>query len=183
MSKVGKQPIVLPQGVSVDATDSLVRISGSKGNLEIRVPKEITVVVEKGQVEVDRKNQSKKATSLHGTIRSLIANAVKGVNEGWSKSLELVGVGFRAEMEGKDLKLTVGYSHPVVIEAPEGISFKIEKNIVTVEGINKEVVGQVAANIRAARPPEPYKGKGIKYVGEYIRRKPGKAAAKATATA
>ena len=119
--------------------------------------------------------------SLHGTFRSLVNNDVKGVSVGWSKQLELVGTGFRADVQGKNLNLVVGYSHPVKIEAPEGISFKVEKTFITVEGINKETVGQVAANVRAARPPEPYKGKGIKYVLETIRRKPGKAAAKTAA--
>ena len=183
MSRIGKQPIELPEGVTVEVTGTNVKVTGPKGTLELKVPKRIEVAVKDNVVEVTRKTETKDVRSLHGTIRALINNMVKGVKDGWSKQLELVGTGFRAEVQGADLSLTIGYSHPVVIKAPEGISFKVEKMIVTVEGADREVVGQVAANVRGARPPEPYKGKGVKYVDEIIRRKPGKAAAKATTTA
>lgn len=183
MSRIGKQPITLPEGVTVETIGTHVKVTGPKGTLELKVPKRIEVTVKDNVVEVTRKTETKDVKSLHGTIRALINNMVKGVKDGWSKQLELVGTGFRAEVQGNDLSLTIGYSHPVIIKAPEGISFKVEKMIVTVEGADREVVGQVAANIRGARPPEPYKGKGVKYVDEVIRRKPGKAAAKATTAA
>ncbi len=177
MSKIGKQPIAIPTGVTVEVDKHTVKVAGPKGTLEKHFPPEIDVEVKEGNVLVSAKGKGKFATSLHGTTRALINNDVKGVSEGWSKKLELVGTGFKAESVGKDLSLTVGYNHPVKITAPEGITFVIEKTYVTVEGINREVVGQVAAEIRRVRPPEPYKGKGIKYVDEVIRRKAGKAAA------
>ncbi|MFI5241059.1 MAG: 50S ribosomal protein L6 [Microgenomates group bacterium] len=183
MSKIGKQSIEIPQGVTVDISGSLVKVSGPKGNLEVTLPRKIEAVVNDGKVEVSRKGETKQILSLHGTFRSLINNMVKGVSTGWSRQLELIGTGFRAEVSGNTLTLIVGYSHPVKIEAPAGVSMKVEKMIITVEGANKEAVGQVAANIRGVRPPEPYKGKGIKYVEEIVRRKPGKAAAKAGAPA
>lgn len=182
MSKIGKQPIIVPSGVSIEIGGNKIVVKGSKGELTKTLPRNIEVKIEEGKVIVSRKSETKSAMSLHGTYRSLINNMVKGVAEGFSKQLELVGTGFRAEVTGSTITLTVGYSHPVKIEAPQGVTFKIEKSILTVDGIDKEIVGQVAANIRAVRPPEPYKGKGIKYVDEIIRRKPGKAAAaKATA--
>jgi large subunit ribosomal protein L6 len=180
MSKIGKQPIQIPSTVKVEVKDGSVVVSGPKGTLVRQLPYGVYVEIEGSHANVTIKNQSKIMMSLHGTIRSIISNNVKGVSEGWNKKLELVGTGFRAEASGKNLTLIVGYSHPVKIEAPEGISFKIEKNIVTVEGSDKEIVGKIASEIRAVRPPEPYKGKGIKYIDEVIRRKPGKAAAKAT---
>ena len=183
MSKIGKQPVLIPEGVKVELNDKLVRITGPKGTLERKLPRAIEVVFKDGQIDVKRKSNSKVATSLHGTIRSLINNMVKGVTEGFIRQLELIGTGFRAEVVGSDISLIVGYSHPVKIQAPEGVNFKVEKMIITVSGFDKEVVGQVAANVRAVRPPEPYKGKGIKYVEEVIRRTPGKAAAAKTTVA
>ncbi len=183
MSKIGKQPINLPEGVSVEVSGLNVAVKGPKGELGRDLPHGVSVEVKDNVVQVSVRGESKAMHSLHGTYRALIANDVKGVSEGWTKSLELVGTGFRAEVNGKTLTLTIGYSHPVIFEAPEGIAFKVEKTIITVEGIDKELVGRISANIRAARPPEPYKGKGIKYVDEVIRRKPGKAAAKATVAA
>lgn len=177
MSKIGKQPVLIPSGVTVEVSGHNVKVTGPKGTLEKHFPPEINVEVKDGKVQVSAKGKGKYITSLHGTIRALINNDVKGVQEGWGKKLELVGTGFKAEVTGGTLSLTVGFSHPVKIEAPQGITFKVEKMIVTVEGSNRETVGQVAANIRAVRPPEPYKGKGIKYVDEVIRRKAGKAAA------
>jgi large subunit ribosomal protein L6 len=177
MSKIGKQPVIIPAGVTVEVSGHTVKVAGTKGTLEKHFPPEINVEVKEGKVLVTAKGNGKYIMSLHGTTRALINNDVKGVSEGWNKQLELVGTGFKAEVAGKTLSLTVGYNHPVKIEAPEGITFKVEKTIITVEGANREVVGQVAADIRGVRPPEPYKGKGIKYVDEVIRRKAGKAAA------
>lgn len=181
MSKIGKQPVKIPAGVTVETDGLTIKVTGPKGSLVQHLPRGVSAVVKDGEVFVSVKGNSKSSMSLHGTFRSLVNNDVKGVSVGWSKQLELVGTGFRADVQGGKLNLVVGYSHPVKIEAPEGISFKVEKTFITVEGINKETVGQVAANVRAARPPEPYKGKGIKYVLETIRRKPGKAAAKTAA--
>lgn len=183
MSKIGRLPVKLNGGVTVEVSGSSVKITGPKGTLTRTLPRGIEAVVKDGEVLVSVKGSGKNYRSLHGTYRSIIDSDVKGVSVGWSKQLELVGTGFRAEVSGKILSLIVGYSHPVKIEAPEGISFKVEKNLVTVEGSDRGDVGQTAANIRSVRPPEPYKGKGIKYVDEVIRRKPGKAAAKATAGA
>ncbi|KKQ92047.1 MAG: 50S ribosomal protein L6 [Candidatus Woesebacteria bacterium GW2011_GWA2_40_7] len=183
MSKIGRQPIKIAQGVTVEVSGQTVKTTGPKGVLTRHLPHVVNAEVKDGEVLITVKGSSKQASSLHGTFRSIINNDVFGVSTGWSKKLELVGTGFRAEVSGKTLSLTVGYSHPVKIDAPEGITFKIEKMIVTVDGFDKEIVGQIAADIRGARPPEPYKGKGIKYVDEIIRRKPGKAAAKTTGAA
>ncbi|QQG42028.1 MAG: 50S ribosomal protein L6 [Candidatus Woesebacteria bacterium] len=183
MSKIGRQPVKIVSGVTVEVTGQTVKTTGPKGVLTRHLPYGVKAEVKDGEVLVTVKGSSKLASSLHGTFRSIINNDVFGVSTGWSKKLELVGTGFRAELTGKTLSLTVGYSHPVKIEAPVGITFKIEKMIVTVDGFDKEIVGQVAADIRGVRPPEPYKGKGIKYVDEVIRRKPGKAAAKTTGAA
>lgn len=177
MSKIGQLPITIPNGVTLEINGGTVNISGPKGKLEVNFKKDLLdVKVEEGQVKVSTKKDSKIARSVWGTTRMLIANHIKGVTEGWKKQLELVGTGYRSEVQGNKLVLTVGYSHPVNIEAPEGITFKVEKSVINVDGIDKQVVGQVSANIRASRPPEPYKGKGVKYVGEVIRRKAGKAA-------
>lgn len=177
MSKIGRLPISL-QGATVEVSGRTVKVTGPKGSMEKKLPRGIDVKVENGEVLVTAKGKSKTDLTNHGTTRALLNNDVTGVTKGWSKQLELVGTGFRAEVKGKTLVLTVGYSHTVPMDAPDGIAFKVEKTIVTIEGINRELVGQVAADIRAVRPPEPYKGKGIKYVGEVIRRKAGKAAAK-----
>ena len=177
MSKIGKQPITIPAGVTVEISGHTVTVTGSKGTIKRHFAPEIAVVIEDAKVIVSAKGSAKYVMSLFGTTRALINNDVIGVSTGWSKKMELVGTGFRAETSGNELSLTVGYSHPVKVKAPEGVTFKVEKTIVTVEGFDKEKVGQVAADIRAVRPPEPYKGKGIKYVDEVIRRKAGKAAA------
>jgi large subunit ribosomal protein L6 len=183
MSKIGNLPITLTGGATTEIIGREVKVTGPKGTLMLKLPRGIEVAVKDGVVTVTTRNNGKSDVSNHGTIRALINNNVKGVTVGWSKRLELVGTGFRAELIGKDLSLTVGYSHPVKITAPEGITFKVEKTIITVEGADREMVGQVSANIRAVRPPEPYKGKGIKYTDEVIRRKAGKAAAKTTGAA
>lgn len=176
MSKIGKLPIKITQGTTVEIKDGKVLVTGPKGSLEVNVPKTVEIKNENEFLILTSKKESKEASSIYGTTRAIISNAVSGVNVGWSKKLELVGTGFRAEVNGKTLILTVGYSHPVKIEAPEEISFKVEKNVITVEGIDKETVGQTSAKIREVRPPEPYKGKGIKYIDEVIRRKAGKVA-------
>ncbi len=183
MSKIGKQPIKIPAGVTVEINGSSVKITGPKGNTERNLARGVKAEVKEGQILVTVAGSGKQAMSDHGTSRALLNNDVTGVELGWSKKLELVGTGFRAEVAGTDLILTVGFSHPVKIGAPAGISFKVEKMIITVEGIDRELVGRVAANIRAVKPPEPYKGKGIKYLDEVIRRKAGKAAAKTTGPA
>jgi len=183
MSKIGRLPITIPAGTTVEVSGSTVKMTGPKGTLSRVLPRGIEVNIEGSELKVTVKGKSKTIMTLYGTTRALINNDITGVSTGWAKKLELVGTGFRAEVSGKTLTLIVGYSHSVKIEAPEGITFKVEKMIVTVEGMNREVVGQVAADIRGVRPPEPYKGKGIKYIDEVIRRKAGKAAAKAGAAA
>ena len=157
MSRIGKLPIKLTEGVTVEEKSGVVFMVGPKGKTEVIIPKEIEVKIEKETITVSSKKDNKKVSSLFGTARANISNAVFGVSVGWSKKLELVGAGFRAEVSGGSLVLTVGYSHPVKIEAPEGISFGVEKNTITVEGVSKEVVGQTSAKIRGARPtPHPY---------------------------
>jgi large subunit ribosomal protein L6 len=176
MSKIGKQPIAIPQGVEVSIDGLKVRVKGPKGLLEKEFDRRIEISVKDNILEVVDKKNDDISKALHGTTRAIIANMVKGVSEGWEKKLELVGTGYRAEVSGDSLMLTVGFSHPVKVEPPQDISFKVEKLVITVNGIDKEVVGQTAAKIRSIKPPEPYKGKGIKYVDEVIRRKAGKAA-------
>lgn len=177
MSRVGKKPIVVPAGVEVKIDGHKVTVKGPKGTLEKEFNQILTLKLENGEVIVERPNDEPKVRAIHGTTRALIQNMVTGVHDGYKKSLTLVGVGYRAALKGKDLELSLGYSHPVIIEAISGITFSVEKNTtVLVEGIEKDLVGQIAANIRAKRPPEPYKGKGVKYTDEHIRRKEGKKA-------
>ncbi|MCM1010572.1 MAG: 50S ribosomal protein L6 [Fusobacterium sp.] len=179
MSRIGKLPIAIPAGVEVKIDGHTVTVKGSKGTESVTVRPEITVKVEDNHIVVERVDDSRQARSLHGLSRTLIANAVKGVSEGFEKKLEIVGVGYRANMEGSNLNLALGYSHPVVVVPPEGITLSVEANTkVSVKGSNKQLVGDVAAEIRGKRPPEVYKGKGVKYEGEYIRRKAGKAGKK-----
>lgn len=176
MSRVGSVPIIIPEAVNVEIDGHHVLVKGPQGVLEADFRPEIKIEQEDGKILVKRKKEDKLSKSLHGLTRSLIANMVLGVEKGWQKKLELVGVGFRAQTSGEKLTLAVGFSHSVEINAPEGIKFTVEDNTkITVVGIDKELVGQVAAKIRAVRRPEPYKGKGIRYAGEYIRRKAGKA--------
>jgi len=174
MSKIGKLPVLLPVTVKVEIAEKEIKLSGPKGSLAVRIPRKITVEQKEGQLTISTGKKSKQGRSNWGSTRAHIANAVKGVSEGFKKQLELVGTGFRAEVTGRTLSLLVGFSHPVKFEAPEGITFSVEKLIISVEGVDKELVGQTAATIRAARPPEPYKGKGIKYIDEIVRRKAGK---------
>ena len=176
MSKIGKSPIKIPEGVKIEVLGGKVKVSGTKGDMEREIPKELSLNIKEGKALLTAKGKDKKTNSLYGTYRMLIANMVKGVSDGWTKELELVGTGYRAEGSGGKLTIAIGFSHPVIVEAPQGISFLVEKTEIKVSGADKELVGQVAAKIRAIRPPEPYKGKGIKYKGEVVRRKPGKAA-------
>mgnify|MGYP001571146599 CR=1 FL=1 len=175
MSRIGDAPILIPAGVTVEKTGQTISVNGPKGKLNLEVNPAVTVDVEANQVIVKRKSEEKKVKALHGLTRSLIANMVKGVTDGWAKFLDLVGVGFRAQVVGNKLTLNVGYSHPVDIEAPDGISFEVIDNLkIKVSGIDKHMVGQIAANIKKIRVPDVYKGKGIRYEGEYIRKKLGK---------
>jgi len=176
MSRIGNAPIDLPSGVEVSVDGNAVVVKGPKGTLTQVLDSRISVSVEDGVVTVARENDERESRALHGLIRALIANMVIGVSAGYSKELQAVGVGYRGALKGNTLELQVGFSHPVVIEAPEGITFEVpEPTKFIISGIDKQLVGQVAANIRSVRPPEPYKGKGIRYVDEYVRRKAGKA--------
>ena len=175
MSRIGKMPITIPDGVKVAIDNSLVKVDGPKGSLAQRVPPGIGVSVEKGVVAISNKSSQKKSSALHGLTRSLIFNMVTGVSKGFEKSLELVGIGYRAELKGTSLHLSLGYSHPVRFELPKGITAKLEKQTkITIEGIDKQLVGETAAIIRSFKKPEPYKGKGIKYINETVKRKIGK---------
>lgn len=176
MSRVGKVPISLPDNVEAKVDGRKITVKGPKGSMERNIPREVKVEVKDSEIQVDAKGDKKRHRQMHGTIRAIISNMVEGVVNGWSKTLELVGTGYRAEVSGDILTLTVGYSHPIKVEAPDGIDFEVEKTEVTVKGTDKELVGQIAAKIRSIRPPEPYKGKGIKYKDEIVSRKPGKAA-------
>ena len=180
MSRIGRLPIAIPTGVEVKIEEgNKVTVKGPKGTLEKCLPVEMTIKQEDNQVVVTRPNDLKKMKSLHGLTRSLIANMITGVSEGYEKKLEINGVGYRAQKQGKKLVLALGYSHPVEMEDPEGIETEMDgQNIIIVKGIDKEKVGQYAAEIRSLRKPEPYKGKGIKYADEVIRRKVGKTGAK-----
>lgn len=176
MSRIGDAPIQIPSAVTVEVNGQKVLVKGPLGQLEMEFKPEVKVGVEGQIVAVKRKRQDKVSKSLHGLTRSLIANMISGVEKGWEKNLELVGVGFRAQADGSKLTLSVGFSHPVEIVAPEGIKFAVADNTkITILGIDKILVGQVAASVRKVRPPEPYQGKGIRYAGEYVKRKAGKA--------
>ena len=177
MSRIGKKPVQIPAGVEVTVNDKNITVKGSKGQLDFTFPAPISVAVEENEVIVTRANDERESRALHGLTRALINNMVEGVSQGFSKTLELVGVGYRAQLKGTALNLSLGFSHPVVYEAPEGITFECpDQTHIKVNGISKQQVGQVAAEIRGIRPPEPYKGKGVRYEGEHIRRKLGKAA-------
>lgn len=177
MSRIGNAPILIPSGVTVENQDKLIVVTGPKGKLQINIEPLISVEITGQNLLVKRKNDQKKIKSLHGLTRSLIANMIIGVTEGWSKSLELIGVGFRAQVNGNKLTLNIGYSHPVEIEAFAGVGFEVTDNTkIKVSGIDKQMVGQVAANLKKVRVPDVYKGKGIRYQGEYIRKKVGKSA-------
>jgi large subunit ribosomal protein L6 len=177
MSRIGKSPIEIPSGVEVNVSGARVVVRGPKGTLELDHHPDMKVNVTDGVITVERPSDERMHRSLHGLTRSLVANMVQGVTAGYSKTLEIQGVGYRASLKGNDLEVLVGFSHPVLVPAPEGITFAAETPTrVVVSGFDKQLVGQVAADIRALRPPDPYKGKGIRYEGEYVRRKAGKAA-------
>lgn len=177
MSRIGAQPVTIPAGVTVAVDGQVVKATGPKGELSLELPRGISVQLADGQVTVARSDDSKPSKSLHGLIRSLISNLVIGVNEGYSKQLEINGVGFKVAVSGQKMTLSLGFSHDVNYDLPTGVTATVEQNIITISGIDKQQVGQVAAEIRALRKPEPYKGKGIRYVDEYVIRKAGKAAA------
>ncbi len=176
MSRVGKSPVTIPSGVDIQIDGSTVTVKGSKGELSRSFNERIGFEVEEGVLTVTRPDDARESKALHGLSRALLNNMVVGVSEGFKKDLEIQGVGYRAALKGSNIELQVGYSHSVLVEAPEGITFEVpEPTKISVSGIDKEKVGQAAANIRKVRPPEPYKGKGIRYAGEYVRRKAGKA--------
>ena len=179
MSRIGKRPIAVPQGVTVTVDGNRVKVKGPKGELERTVPAEMAIAQENGEITVTRPSDEPGHRALHGLTRTLVANMVEGVTKGFTKQLEIVGVGYKAENRPYGLQLALGYSHPIEFRAPTGIKLTAPTpTTVLVDGSNKEVVGQVAAEIRSLRPPEPYKGKGIKYQGEQVRRKAGKAGGK-----
>jgi len=176
MSRIGKNEITIPEKTSVSVADGVLTVKGPLGELSKQIHSSVTVSVEGNAVTVKPINTSKLARSLWGTFASHVINMIAGVNATYEKQLELQGVGYKVELQGKTLKLSVGFSHPVLVEIPDGIEVAVEKNLMKVSGIDKEAVGQFAANIRAIKKPEPYKGKGIRYVGEYVRQKQGKKA-------
>ena len=179
MSRIGKKPVEIPAGVEAKVEGNLFTAKGPKGTESVEFRDEVKVSVSDGKVIVEPNSDDRKTGALHGLFRTLIANAVKGVSEGFEKKLEIVGVGYRAAMEGSNLNMALGYSHPVIVVPPQGITLSVEANTkISVKGSNKQAVGDVAAFIRSKRPPEVYKGKGVKYEGEYIRRKAGKAGKK-----
>lgn len=177
MSRVGRLPIDVPAGVDVKVDGSYVHVKGPKGELDFTFSPEITIKKDDGTIVIERPSDQPTHRALHGTTRSVINNMIVGVSKGFERVLEIIGVGYRAELDGKNLIINVGFSHPVVVEPPEGITFDVDMKVrqIKVAGYDKQVVGQVAADIRKLRPPEPYKGKGIRYQDEYVRRKPGKA--------
>jgi large subunit ribosomal protein L6 len=179
MSRIGKKPVTVPQGVNLDLQGSTVAVKGPKGELRRTLHPEMKLTLDNGSLTVERPSDDKRHKALHGLTRTLVQNMVEGVSKGFSKTLEIQGVGYKAEAKPYGINLIVGYSHPVKYEAPKGIKISVENNtVVKIEGADKEVVGQVAAELRSVRPPEPYKGKGIRYQGEQVRRKAGKTGAK-----
>ena len=180
MSRIGLQPITMQEGVEVNINKKDVLVKGPKGQIELTLPLHINAEIKDNEILLTREDETKQSKSSHGTFRMLVANAVHGVKDGFEKKLELVGVGYRARLEGTKLVMTLGWNHPVEMEAPEGIEFEVpEETKVTIKGYDKQKVGEVAAKIRAVRKPEPYKGKGIRYEGEYIRRKSSKSSVSA----
>jgi large subunit ribosomal protein L6 len=178
LSRIGKQPINIPNTVEFDCTENVVKCKGPKGELSRQIHRDMMIEIEEGRVQIKRPSDSKFHRSLHGLTRTIIANMVDGVSLGFSKKLEIVGVGYKAEAKGKKLLLTLGYSHPILMEFPESIKFSCPSpNEIIIEGVDKDLVGLIAAKIRSFRKPEPYKGKGVKYAGEHIRRKAGKTGA------
>ncbi len=181
MSRIGRKPIPLPKGVEIHVGNGVVQVKGPKGNLLVNLMPGITASVEDGTLTLERANEERQTRAYHGLNRALIANAVTGVSEGWKKELEIIGIGYRAEKKGNAVVFNLGYSHPIEYPIPEGIDIEVDgkANKLAVTGIDRQKVGQVAAEIRRLRPPEPYKGKGVRYAGEYIRIKAGKQGVKA----
>ncbi len=179
MSRIGKKPVVFPKSVKISESAGIVKVEGPKGTLSSKLPEGINMVLSDGNLVVERKSDERLARSYHGLARTLISNMVTGVVTGFTRNLEISGVGYRAELDGSNLKLALGFSSPVQYVIPQGIDVKVDKQtIILISGIDKQLVGKVAAEIRALKKPEPYKGKGIKYAGEHIRRKAGKSASK-----
>jgi len=175
MSRIGKKPVPVPSGVTANIEGQIVKVKGPKGVMQVLLPDDVEVKMEDGAVKVDPRNETKRARSMWGTSRTLVSNIIVGVTKGFEKKLEITGVGYRAALQGKNLQIALGYSHDVVYPIPEGIAIATPKPTeIVVTGMDKQKVGQVAAEIRSFRPPEPYKGKGVKYAGEYIFRKEGK---------
>lgn len=178
MSRIGRRPVRIPEGVQVERREGEVRVRGPRGALAERMPRNVVVEVDDGQIRFQRADDRRQTRALHGLARALVANMVTGVTEGFRRDLQIEGVGYRAEVQGQTLTLNVGYSHPVVVQVPDDLKVSVEANTrIRVEGISRQRVGQFAADLRAVRPPEPYKGKGIRYADERIRRKVGKAGA------
>lgn len=176
MSRIGRLPITVPGGVTVSQEDRVVTVKGPKGELQLTIPDPIEIVIEDSTVTVSRPDDERESRALHGLVRTLINNNITGVTEGFQKTLEVVGTGYRVAAKGQSLEFALGYSHSITVDPPEGVTFSVEGNDkVTVSGIDKQAVGEAAANIRKLRKPEPYKGKGVRYEGEYVRRKAGKA--------
>jgi len=178
MSRVGKMPIVVPQGVRINLQGAVLQVEGPKGKMQHAIPEGLKIDVADNSITVTRLSEQNNIRALHGLTRSLVANMVSGVTQGFKKELEIVGVGYRADMSNNMLNLTLGYSHPINFPLPEGIKGKVEKQVITIEGIDKGLVGQIAAKIKSLRKPDVYKGKGIRYLGEVIKTKVGKSGAK-----
>jgi large subunit ribosomal protein L6 len=179
MSRIGKKPIAIPKGVTIKVDGNVVDVKGPKGQMRQALPPGTSAAVEDGNLVTKKDNDSRELSKFHGLARSLVNNAVQGVTEGWKKELDIVGVGYRAEMKGKQVVLALGYSHPIVFEVPAGIDIAIDKQThITVTGVDRQLVGQVAANIRRMRKPDPYKQKGVRYTGEVLKKKAGKTGAK-----
>ena len=174
MSRIGQNPINIPAGVNIDLKGTLVKVKGQKGSLEYQVHKDMNISEHDGTVLVNRNSDAREQRAIHGTTRQMIHNMVVGVSEGFSKELEIIGVGYQAQVQGTQLRLQLGYSHDIYFDMPEGITVTANRTEVKIEGIDKQLVGAVAAKIRSFRPPEPYKGKGVRYKGEYVRSKQGK---------
>jgi large subunit ribosomal protein L6 len=177
MSRIGKKPIVVPQGVKVAMEENTVLVEGPKGKLSQVIPSGLSIKMDNGVLTVDRGSDQREVRALHGLVRSLLANMVHGVKDGFERKLEIVGIGYRAQLQGKNLQLALGYSHPVIFPLPDGVQAEVDRQVsITLRGADKALLGQLAAKLRALRKPDPYKGKGIKYAGEHIRRKVGKKA-------
>jgi large subunit ribosomal protein L6 len=181
VSRIGKKPVTIPDKVTLNFEDNILKAKGPKGELSLAIPKDIELDYDDKILNVKRNSEEKRIRSLHGLIRSLAQNTITGVSDGFTKTLQLEGVGYKVEMRGDRLYLSLGFSHPILVIPPEGVEFEVPKtppNTIYIRGIDKQIVGEIAAKIRKIRPPEPYKGKGVRYAGEYIRRKAGKASAK-----